>query len=190
MSKPGAANRHALKLDINGAGEVRTLVDTGATGVIVTESIARAAKLERLGPNLLLGLGDQGVREGWFARAATLSAQGLVFEDCVVEVIPDDVRENMSTPALMGLDGLYRDFAIRFDFAGGELDSAMWALRRTLVTVECWPDKDAVVSSANPRYSASILINSWKPISGSVGDVAEVDVTFPVSGGWNRYTTT
>ena len=76
------------------------------------------------------------------------------------------------------------------DFAGGELDSAMWALRRTLVTVEAWPDKDAVVSSANPRYSATILINAWKPISGSVGDVAEVDVTFPVSGGWNRYTTT
>ena len=76
------------------------------------------------------------------------------------------------------------------DFAGGDLDSAMWALRGTLTTISVWKDKDSVVSSANPRYTASILINSWKPLSGSVGDVATVDVTFPVSGGWARYSTT
>ncbi len=120
-AEPGAANRYALKLSINGGSEIRTLVDTGATGIVITESLARSAKLERLGSNLLLGLGKEGVREGYFARAQTLAAQGLVYDDCVVEVVPDEVMENHTTQALMGLDGLYRDFVIRFDFGGAEL---------------------------------------------------------------------
>lgn len=76
------------------------------------------------------------------------------------------------------------------DFAAGALDSAMWALRRQLVPIRVKPDKNLPCSSSNPIYYADILINSWKPISGSVGDVAEVDVTFPVSGGWNYTTST
>jgi len=33
-----------------------------------------------------------------------------------------------------------------------------------------------------------VLINQWKPLSGSVGDVAEVEVTFPTSGVVTRAT--
>lgn len=91
---------------------------------------------------------------------------------------------------LAGLEDGSLAITFKNDFAAGDLDSAMWALRGTLTTVDIWPDRTAVVSSANPRYSASILINDWKPIAGSVGDVAEVDVTYPVSGGWARYSTT
>lgn len=72
------------------------------------------------------------------------------------------------------------------DYAGGALDSAMWALRRSVVTFKVRPEKDVVVSSANPQYSGSMLINQWKPIAGSVGDVAEVDVSFPMSGAMSR----
>lgn len=97
---------------------------------------------------------------------------------------------NGAKEVLGGLESGSVGLTFKNNYAAGELDSAMWALRRTLVTVDVWPDKDSVVSSANPRYSASFLMNGWKPIAGSVGDVAEVDVTYPVSGGWTRYTTT
>lgn len=76
------------------------------------------------------------------------------------------------------------------DYAGGALDSAMWALRRSVVAFKVRPEKDVVVSSANPQYSGSMLINQWKPIAGAVGDVAEVDVSFPMSGQMLRNTTT
>jgi len=91
---------------------------------------------------------------------------------------------------LAGLESGTLAITFKNDYAAGDLDSSMWALRGMLTTIDVWPDKTAVVSSANPRYSANILINAWKPIAGSVGDVAEVDVSFPVSGGWTRYTTT
>lgn len=73
------------------------------------------------------------------------------------------------------------------DFAVGQLDDIMWALRRQVVTWTAKADAGAV-STSNPLYGGSILINQWTPISGSVGDVAEVDVTFPGSGPMTRAT--
>lgn len=86
-------------------------------------------------------------------------------------------------------DGTF-NWTILNDYGSAAIDQAMWALRKTLVTVNVWANKDVAVSSVNPRYNATVLVNHWKPIAGQVGDVATVDVSFPVSGGWNRYTTT
>jgi hypothetical protein len=71
----------------------------------------------------------------------------------------------------------------------GELDEIMWALRRTVVAFTVRAD-DAVVSTSNPQYSGSILINKWAPIMGSVGDVNEADYSFPLSGVLVRATST
>lgn len=89
-----------------------------------------------------------------------------------------------------GLESGTIGITFKNDYAGGALDSAMWALRRSVVTFKVRPEKDVVVSSANPQYSGSMLVNQWKPIAGSVGDVAEVDVSFPMSGIMSRSTTT
>lgn len=89
-----------------------------------------------------------------------------------------------------GLESGTIGITFKNDYAGGALDATMWALRRTVVTFKVRPDKTVIVSSANPQYSGSMLINEWKPISGSVGDVAEVDVSFPMSGAMTRATTT
>jgi len=91
---------------------------------------------------------------------------------------------------LAGLESGTVGITFKNDYAGGALDTAMWALRRSLVTFKVRPEKDVVVSSANPQYSGTILINNWKPITGSVGDVAEVDVSYPLSGVMTRSTTT
>jgi hypothetical protein len=89
-----------------------------------------------------------------------------------------------------GLESGTIGITFKNDYAGGALDSAMWALRRSVVAFKVRPEKDVIVSSANPQYSGSMLINQWKPIAGAVGDVAEVDVSFPMSGVMVRSTTT
>ena len=38
------------------------------------------------------------------------------------------------------------------------------------------------IGSANPSYSATVLITEWTPVNGAVGDLATVDVTWPISG--------
>jgi hypothetical protein len=89
-----------------------------------------------------------------------------------------------------GLESGTIGITFKNDYAGGALDTTMWALRRSVVAFKVRPEKNVIVSSANPQYSGSMLINNWKPISGSVGDVAEVDVSFPMSGAMVRATTT
>lgn len=86
-----------------------------------------------------------------------------------------------------GLESGSVGITFKNDFADGALDEIMWGLRRQVVTFSVRADEDAV-SASNPTYSGSILINRWNPISGNVGDVAEVDVTFPLSGPLARAT--
>jgi hypothetical protein len=76
-------------------------------------------------------------------------------------------------------------FFNNFDAAG--LDSIFWALIGTVVTYEIRPTS-GTVTTANPKYTGSILVQEWKPISGKVGDLVEVDISFPTSGAATRGT--
>lgn len=90
---------------------------------------------------------------------------------------------------LGGLEKFEIGITFKQSYTTAELDAIMWALRRQVVTFSGRAD-DAAVGVSNPQYQGSILINKWVPISGSVGDVAEVDVTFPGSGPLARVTST
>lgn len=74
------------------------------------------------------------------------------------------------------------------DVAAGLIDSIMWPLLGTLAAFETRLNNSAVGTS-NPRYTGNALVRQWNPISGSVGDVAEVSVTYPTSGVVLRQTT-
>lgn len=74
------------------------------------------------------------------------------------------------------------------DVAASALDSIMWPLLGTVVTFEVRAS-NAVVGTSNPKYTGSVLINGWNPISGSVGDEASVGVSYPTSGAVTRGTT-
>ncbi len=116
---------------------------------------------------------------------------------CAKVEINDEFEDKDSTTFASGgakevMGGLESgDIGITFknDYAAAALDATMWALRRSVVTWKARADADAV-STNNPQYSGSILINKWTPIAGSVGDLAEVDVTFPLSGPMARATST
>lgn len=90
---------------------------------------------------------------------------------------------------LGGLESGEVGITFKNDYAAAALDSIMWAIRRTVVTFAARADAGAV-STSNPQYGGSILINKWVPINGSVGDVAEVDCSFPLSGPMSRVTST
>jgi hypothetical protein len=38
------------------------------------------------------------------------------------------------------------------------------------------------VGTANPSYSATVLVTEWTPVNGAVGELASADVTWPISG--------
>jgi hypothetical protein len=73
------------------------------------------------------------------------------------------------------------------DFAASQLDAIMWPLLGTVVPFEVRADQGAA-SATNPKYTGSILISGWNPITGSVGDEATVSLGFPTSGAVTRAT--
>lgn len=70
---------------------------------------------------------------------------------------------------------------LKNDVAASQLDETMWALFGTVTTFETRAS-NAAVGTSNPKYTGSILIKNWTPISGSPGDVNEASYTFPTSG--------
>jgi hypothetical protein len=52
----------------------------------------------------------------------------------------------------------------------------------TAVNIIIRPNGTGAASTANPQYSASVLVTEWMPVNGAVGDLATADVTWPISG--------
>jgi hypothetical protein len=73
------------------------------------------------------------------------------------------------------------------DFAASEVDATLWPLRNTKTSVVVKP-RNAAVSATNPSYTGTYLVNQLTPISGSVGELATMNVTWPKSGALVRAT--
>jgi hypothetical protein len=73
------------------------------------------------------------------------------------------------------------------DVAASSIDSIMWPLLGTVVTFEVRATA-AAVGTSNPKYTGSLLVTDWVPLDGNVGDLANVSVTYPVSGVVTRAT--
>ena len=67
------------------------------------------------------------------------------------------------------------------DFGAGGVSALFQNLVGTIGTVELIPNGTAA-SATNPKYTAEVMVNSFTPISGAVGDLATFSVTFPTSG--------
>jgi len=73
------------------------------------------------------------------------------------------------------------------DFGSGSVDAILFPLLGTLSTVTIVPTS-GTVSATNPRYTAVCLVNAYSPFASSVGDIATLSVTWPVSGTVTRAT--
>ena len=73
------------------------------------------------------------------------------------------------------------------DFGAGSVDATLFPLYNTLATVVIVPTS-GTVTSTNPSYTATCLVNSYSPFASSVGDIATFSVTWPTSGTVTRGT--
>jgi len=79
------------------------------------------------------------------------------------------------------------DISFIQDYVAANLDSIFWPLLGTVVAFEIRPTSSAA-STSNPKYTGSVLIIKWAPISGDVGKLAALDVSFPTTGTVTRAT--
>lgn len=74
------------------------------------------------------------------------------------------------------------------DYAASKVDATLWAARGTAITVTV-KATSASTSATNPLYSGSYLVTQYKPVSGKVGDLSMLSVTWPRTGDLTRTTT-
>jgi hypothetical protein len=73
------------------------------------------------------------------------------------------------------------------DFGAGSVDAILSPLLASLATVVIKPTS-GTVTATNPSYSMTALVTQYSPFASSVGDLASLSVTFPVSGTVTRAT--
>ena len=73
------------------------------------------------------------------------------------------------------------------DFGASAVDATLFPLLGGTVEVVVKPTSDSV-SSTNPSYTFTCLVTEYQPFASSVGDLATLSVTWPVTGDVTRGT--
>lgn len=123
------------------------------------------------------------------AAYVSITGPGTIHDHCSKAELTIDVEEKDVTTfadagwkaVLGGLKSGQLALSLKQDIADDGLDEDFWTILGTVVTFAVRLTQSAI-STSNPEYQGSVLIKEWKPLNGSVGDVAELDVTFPTSG--------
>tara|TARA_R110000822_G_scaffold74506_2_gene178972 strand:+ start:5773 stop:6186 length:414 start_codon:yes stop_codon:yes gene_type:complete len=68
------------------------------------------------------------------------------------------------------------------DFGVGAVSALFQDLVGTIGTVTIIAANGTVAAATTPAYTAEVLVNSFTPISGAVGDLATFSVSFPTTG--------
>jgi hypothetical protein len=113
-----------------------------------------------------------------YVRSVALHVEGA-------ELDASNMASNGWMTPISGLRSGNVQITFNQDVADSAIDDIMWALLWTTTTFELRAT-DAAVGANNPKYTGSFLVREWTPLSGSVGDLAEVSVTFPTSGAVTR----
>ena len=73
------------------------------------------------------------------------------------------------------------------DFGAGSVDAVLNPLLGSIATVIIKPTS-GTVTATNPTYTMTALVTQYSPFASSVGDIATLSVTFPISGTVTRAT--
>ena len=100
----------------------------------------------------------------------------------------DTAMGDFTHKRLGGLKDWSVDVEFHQDFAAANLDSILFPLVGTVFAVIVCPVKGTVVGTGNPNYTGNAILESYKPLGGSVGDLAKTTITLPGSGTLSRAT--
>ncbi len=98
------------------------------------------------------------------------------------EVTTTDFGSNGWTEVIGGLKSGQVSLDFHSDFGTGAVSRIFQPLVGTIGTVVLIAANGTAASQSTPAYTATVLINSFTPVSGAVGDLSTFSVTFPTTG--------
>ena len=124
-----------------------------------------------------------------------INIAGTDFSDSIAAVTLDISREQLEITAfgdsarryIGGLQDSSVTLSFHQDFATGSVDETIFSNLGGTVAVIIKPTSGSV-SSSNPSFTFNALVVQSVPFSSNVGDLATMDVTFPVDGAITRGT--
>lgn len=87
---------------------------------------------------------------------------------------------------IAGLQDASVTLSFHQDFATGSVDETLWSALGGTVAITITPS--GTVTSSSPQYQFNALVTSTQPYASNVGDLATMDVTWPVDGAIARAT--
>lgn len=98
------------------------------------------------------------------------------------EVTTTDFGSAGWTEVIGGLKSGTVSLDFHADYGVGAVSTMFQPLVGTIGTVVLIAANGTAPSATTPAYTATVLINSFTPVSGAVGDLATFSVSFPTSG--------
>ena len=120
---------------------------------------------------------------------------GTDFSDSLAAVTLDVSREQLEITAfgdsarryIGGLQDSSVTLSFHQDFGSGSVDSTIWSNLGGTVAIVIKPTSGSVTAT-NPSYTFNALVVQSTPFASNVGDLATMDVTWPVDGAITRGT--
>lgn len=98
------------------------------------------------------------------------------------EVSTTDFGSAGWTEVIGGLKSGQVSLDFHSDYGVGAVSTIFQPLVGTIGTVVLIAANGTAASATTPAYTATVLINSFTPVSGAVGDLSTFSVTFPTTG--------
>lgn len=111
---PNNKRGYGVLVSINGAKPLKLLLDTGASGILITQRAADKAGLTHLGRFEAWGFGDDGIRHAFYSVADNCKIGSLTYKNCILTALE-------SSKSITGEDGLigadfFSAFVVELDF--------------------------------------------------------------------------
>lgn len=104
-----------IQVSINGNKPLRLMLDTGASGILLTESAVNRAGMKHVGSMELWGIGEGQIRKGFLALAQSCTIGTLQFKNCIFQAQEGKERIANEEDGLVGTD-FFEDYLIHLDF--------------------------------------------------------------------------
>jgi hypothetical protein len=108
--------------------------------------------------------------------------------DYSAEVLDTTAMGDFAKTRIAGLKDFKVTLTLKQDYATTKIDSIIFPLIGTVVAIILRSIKATAVGVSNPNYTGNVLVESYSPISGAVGALAQTPLSLPGSGLLTRAT--
>jgi hypothetical protein len=125
----------------------------------------------------------------FFAQDYKITVGTAVLSTSIAAVTLDITADEVETTAfgssyrtrIGGLKDASVSLDFHQDFGAGAVDALLFPLMGQTVDIKIAPTS-GTVTATNPEYRFSALVTQYQPFAGSIGDLATLSITWPVSG--------